>query len=527
MNAQRTLLLAIVLAVVVAAPADAKLTTFTSQSIDGDEPLQGSRVSQNGQNASCASPKTLPGVIPNANTPFDKYTFTNDGPGEACTDVRVDGSGCGSNQAVHAAAYQPSFDPNSVGTNYKGDFGSSSNSGEGAKSFAFKAAPGNFDLDVHAIGTIKTCGAYNVAVRVPPSAATNPVDEVTINGARAQASINEESEDTTFRFVYGLTQTYTDATATSALAGSPDNATHSVSAKLGPLAADTEYHFAIEITYGANGAFPGATVLGADRTFRTAAAPTATTGNATGIGIGGATVHGSVNPGGATTKARFEFGKTTAYGSSTVNDLVGDDRNAHPVEAALGGLEPGTTYHYRVVATQGSTVVNGADQTFTTNALTTVPPAGGDPPAGGGSLPPITTSPGPVIDQPPPADRVAPAFGAGPSLTPKTIKAKKGATINYSLSEGATVSFKVERAVEGRKVKGTCRAPSRKTRKAPRCTRFVGAKGGFTHEGVSGANSVRLDAKKLAPGTYRLTAIATDAAGNRSAPKTIAFKVVS
>ncbi len=46
----------------------------------------------------------------------------------------------------------------------------------------------------------------------------------------------------------------------------------------------------------------------------------------------------------------------------------GGTGGAQAISAALGGLAPATTYHYRVVATNAGGTTNGADRTFTTPA---------------------------------------------------------------------------------------------------------------------------------------------------------------
>ncbi len=74
------------------------------------------------------------------------------------------------------------------------------------------------------------------------------------------------------------------------------------------------------------------------------------------------------NPGGIPTTYRFEYGTTGAYGQSTPfpEGSVGEGVSAHTVWGAVSGLAPGTTYHYRVVATNELGTTYGPDQTFTT-----------------------------------------------------------------------------------------------------------------------------------------------------------------
>jgi streptogramin lyase len=75
-----------------------------------------------------------------------------------------------------------------------------------------------------------------------------------------------------------------------------------------------------------------------------------------------------VSPGGIQTSYRFEYGPTSAYGSSTPfpEGSVGEGLESHAVWASASGLAAGTTYHYRVVATNELGTAYGPDQTFTT-----------------------------------------------------------------------------------------------------------------------------------------------------------------
>jgi len=80
-----------------------------------------------------------------------------------------------------------------------------------------------------------------------------------------------------------------------------------------------------------------------------------------------ATVHGLVfDPLDATIQYWFEYGPTKDYGGETPRrSLVINDRDNHPVSENLTGLDPGTTYHFRVCAKQLVALCAG-DRTFTT-----------------------------------------------------------------------------------------------------------------------------------------------------------------
>ncbi|HEV8461908.1 MAG TPA: hypothetical protein VGQ38_14495 [Gaiellaceae bacterium] len=96
--------------------------------------------------------------------------------------------------------------------------------------------------------------------------------------------------------------------------------------------------------------------------------PRVATGAADKIGPTAATVHGTVRPNAQQTVFRFEYGKTTAYATETATAAAGSGAVGKPVSAALAGLQPGTVYHYRLVATNDTDTAVGPDRTFTTKA---------------------------------------------------------------------------------------------------------------------------------------------------------------
>jgi len=98
-----------------------------------------------------------------------------------------------------------------------------------------------------------------------------------------------------------------------------------------------------------------------------ASPPSASTTDAGSIGADSARVLGTVNPGDQATSYRFDYGTTASYGLSTTDQQVTPtDNGDHQVSARLAGLFPSTTYHYRVVATNGSGTAYGQDRSFTT-----------------------------------------------------------------------------------------------------------------------------------------------------------------
>jgi formylglycine-generating enzyme required for sulfatase activity/N-acetylneuraminic acid mutarotase len=97
------------------------------------------------------------------------------------------------------------------------------------------------------------------------------------------------------------------------------------------------------------------------------AGPDVTTTAASGITATTATLNGTVNPNGLATTAQFEYGLTTAYGSTaSVTLSPNNGTTAQNVSKSISGLQGGQTYHYRLSATNGSGTNPGADLTFAT-----------------------------------------------------------------------------------------------------------------------------------------------------------------
>ena len=198
---------------------------------------------------------------------------------------------------------------------------------------------------------------------VAPSAVTEDATDVTATGATLQGVVNAHNSATTVTFAYGLDTSYPlSVTVPSAVTGAADTA---VSAVLTGLTPNTTYHYRVVAENGAG------TTQGGDRTLTTAAVkPSAVTEDATDVTETGATLQGAVNAQNSATTVTFAYGLTAGYGmTATVPSPVTGTVDV-PVSAALSGLTPNETYHYRVVAENAAGIAYGADRTL----FTTAPP---------------------------------------------------------------------------------------------------------------------------------------------------------
>ncbi len=107
----------------------------------------------------------------------------------------------------------------------------------------------------------------------------------------------------------------------------------------------------------------------APRAPKPAQPPGAVTRGAKSISETTAALEGTVNPKGSETSYWFQYGTTTAYGAQTPTTSVGAGTTGVKVSQPLAGLALGTTYHYRVVATNAAGTTSGPDRTFTTKRI--------------------------------------------------------------------------------------------------------------------------------------------------------------
>ncbi len=105
-----------------------------------------------------------------------------------------------------------------------------------------------------------------------------------------------------------------------------------------------------------------------------------------------------------------------------------------------------------------------------------------------------------------------------------------GTTFSFNLNEAAKVSFAFTQRVGGREMSRRCVAQTKANRRKHACKRTV-TRGTLSFTGHDGTNRVSFQGRishslELRPGTYTLIITATNAAGQRSAPKQLTFTIV-
>jgi hypothetical protein len=201
---------------------------------------------------------------------------------------------------------------------------------------------------------------------LPPVVGGQPASNVTQFAATLNGTLQTQEALVNYRFQYGTSTTY------GSVAPVPDDyaplttATVPVAQPVDGLQAGTTYHYRLVASS------PGGTeVAGPDETFTTQPipAPTVATGASSGVGVGSVTLSGTIDPQGWDTSYLFQYGTSTAYGLSwpTIPVEIGALEGPQPVVVNIPNLLPDTTYHYRLLATNGGGTSYGQDMTFTTS----------------------------------------------------------------------------------------------------------------------------------------------------------------
>jgi len=195
-----------------------------------------------------------------------------------------------------------------------------------------------------------------------PDVTTGVPSNVGPTSAHVGGIFNPDGLTVTCSFDYGTSTAYGSSAPCSSNPGSGTSDV-SVGADLSGLTPGTTYHYRL------TGTARDGTARGLDATFTTPQAPSVGGGTAT-SGSTSATLKATVDPQGAATAYHFEYGTDTSYGTSApVPDAsAGSSASDQNVSVDVSGLQPSTTYHFRVVATNAGGTTDGVDHAFTTRA---------------------------------------------------------------------------------------------------------------------------------------------------------------
>jgi len=194
-----------------------------------------------------------------------------------------------------------------------------------------------------------------------PIVVTQTTSSLSSTGVTLNGTVNPNSASTTVTFEYGLTASYGNSIA--AIPGTlTGNNTSAVSAVVSGLTPGTTYHFRIKAVNSLG------TVYGSDMSFMTSGeVPLATTVSASNVTTGSVILNGIINARNFPTTVTFEYGPTTSYGNvaTAVQSPVSGNGDTN-VNVSLNGLNPGSTYHFRVKAVNSVGTSYGTDMYFVT-----------------------------------------------------------------------------------------------------------------------------------------------------------------
>lgn len=248
-------------------------------------------------------------------------------------------------------------------------------------------------------GTFTTRAVLPAVNARPPSAS-----EITRSSAVLNGTINPEHNATTYRFVYVEAARYEPTVKNRYYAGgsTPEASAGEAfadevveSPQITGLRAGTTYDYALEATNEVG------TEVGPNYEFTTAPGtpPVVGAGSASAITQAGATIVDTIDPESLPTTYELDLGTDPSYSGAKIFGQVVEGYETIAVN--LEDLAPGTTYYYRILATNEDGTTEGAGQTLTTPGV--VSPISAPPAPPLLATPPIVfpTEQGKVIKPPP------------------------------------------------------------------------------------------------------------------------------
>ena len=199
-----------------------------------------------------------------------------------------------------------------------------------------------------------------------PTVTTTPATGIGTGTAMLNGTVNPNAQATSAWLEWGTDSALSSFTATPSQAIGAGTTAQTVSATITGLTSGIKYYYRAAAT-NASG-----TQKGEITSFTTAAPnspPTVTTSAATTVITTGATLNGTVLPNELATTGWFEWGTdaTLTTFTATASQSLGSGKTSVPITATLS-LSAGTTYYFRVAATNSVGTSKGSILTFNTVA---------------------------------------------------------------------------------------------------------------------------------------------------------------
>jgi phosphodiesterase/alkaline phosphatase D-like protein len=211
-----------------------------------------------------------------------------------------------------------------------------------------------------------------------PLLTAGEAENITRTSATISGTVNPQGLETTYHFAYiskagyelALAEEKADPYAegestTPTSAGSSTEPQVIPATQITGLRPGETYHYALVAT----SAIGTETSSGGTLTALPASPPAAQTGQATGVTATTATLTGTLTTNGLQSTYGFEVAtEPDHYGPATGLGTIGGAQTEE-VHLTLGELQPGTTYYYRLTATNADGTTEGQPQSFTTTGL--------------------------------------------------------------------------------------------------------------------------------------------------------------
>lgn len=187
---------------------------------------------------------------------------------------------------------------------------------------------------------------------IPDVAVTEPPLKLTPTGVTLRGTVNPENGgEASCEFEYGTTTGYGQRAKCQSTIANGNSPLPVESEPITGLTPDTTYHYRLDAANSnkVTNTGEGAEDLGE---FHTPGAAANQQGSAK-VSAEAATLEARIEPNGSPTTYYFQYGTSTSYGAeapAAPGAAIGSGHGTVEVEQRIGGLQPNTIYHYRVVA---------------------------------------------------------------------------------------------------------------------------------------------------------------------------------